>query len=83
MVTDAVAPALASVAGGVVTVPAEGVAFFPSLTTGLAVVQAIVTELAEIDPARTRRAVAAAEEQWRTFALLHRGHRGHREHRAR
>lgn len=73
VLTDAVAPELSAVADGVVTVPAEGVAFFPSLTAGLAVAQAVVSELAALDPARSRAAVAAADEQWRTFGLLHRG----------
>lgn len=70
--TDAASPALASAAEHVLLVPAEGVAFFPSLTAGLALAQAIVTELAAIDPARTRTAIENAEAQWTRFGLLHR-----------
>ena len=72
VVTDAVSPALARAADEVVLVPAEGSSFFPSLTCGMAVVQAVVARLGTVDPERTRRAVADAETQWRTFELLHR-----------
>lgn len=70
--TDAAAPVLTSAAERVLVVPAEGVAFFPSLTPGLALAQAVVTELAAIDPARTRTAIEHAEAQWARFGLLHR-----------
>jgi hypothetical protein len=52
-------------------VPAEGVAFFPSLTAGIAVVQAMVAQLAAIDPPRTSASIEAAEGMWSTFGLLH------------
>jgi len=71
-VTDAASPVLTRAAERVLLVPAEGVAFFPSLTAGLALAQAIVTELATIDPARTRTAIEQAEAQWTSFGLLHR-----------
>jgi DNA-binding MurR/RpiR family transcriptional regulator len=71
-VTDAAGPALARAAERVLLVPAEGVAFFPSMTAGLALAQAVVTELAAIDPARTRTAIEHAEAQWARFGLLHR-----------
>jgi DNA-binding MurR/RpiR family transcriptional regulator len=71
-VTDAPGPALTRAAERVLLVPAEGVAFFPSLTAGLALAQAIVTELAAIDPARTRAAIERAEAQWARFGVLHR-----------
>lgn len=70
--TDAASPALTEAADDVLIVPAEGVAFFPSLTCGIAVVQAIVAELASIDPERTKRSIEAAENQWDRFGLLHR-----------
>jgi DNA-binding MurR/RpiR family transcriptional regulator len=70
--TDAASPVLARAAERVLLVPAEGVAFFPSLTAGLALAQAVVTELAAIDPARTRTAIEHAEDQWDRFGLLHR-----------
>jgi DNA-binding MurR/RpiR family transcriptional regulator len=70
--TDAANPVLTRAAERVLLIPAEGVAFFPSLTAGLALAQAIVTELAAIDPARTRTAIEHAEAQWARFGLLHR-----------
>jgi len=72
VMTDAVTPALEETADGLIVVPAEGVAFFPSMTAGLAAVQAIVAQLASVDPQRTRDTVAAAEAQWQRFSLLHR-----------
>ncbi|SEU12798.1 transcriptional regulator, RpiR family [Nonomuraea wenchangensis] len=71
-VTDAASPALAAAAEEVVLVPAEGEAFFPSLTAGIAVAQALVTQLAAVDPARTGAAIEAAESMWTRFGLLHR-----------
>ncbi|MEU4509328.1 MurR/RpiR family transcriptional regulator [Nonomuraea wenchangensis] len=71
-VTDAASPALAAAAEEVVLVPAEGEAFFPSLTAGIAVAQALVTQLAAVDPARTGAAIEAAESMWTRFDLLHR-----------
>ncbi|POX42358.1 RpiR family transcriptional regulator [Streptomyces sp. Ru73] len=71
-ITDAASPALAEAAEQVLIVPAEGVAFFPSLTAGMAVVQALVAQLAAVDPARTGAAVERAETQWGRFGLLHR-----------
>ncbi|MCP3805491.1 MurR/RpiR family transcriptional regulator [Allokutzneria sp. A3M-2-11 16] len=74
-VSDAASPALTEAADDVVLVPAEGVAFFPSLTAGTAVAHAIVAQLAAIDPDHTRAAVQAAEDQWANFTLLHRSPR--------
>jgi DNA-binding MurR/RpiR family transcriptional regulator len=70
--TDAASPVLSRAAERILLVPAEGAAFFPSLTAGLALAQAVVTELAGIDPARTRTAIQQAEAQWARFGLLHR-----------
>ncbi len=70
--TDAASPALASAAEQVVIVPAEGEAFFPSLMAGIAVAQALVTQLAAVDPARTGASIEAAEAMWAKFGLLHR-----------
>lgn len=42
-------------------VPAEGVAFVPSLTTGLVLAQAAVSKLATINPASTQLAIEQAE----------------------
>jgi DNA-binding MurR/RpiR family transcriptional regulator len=71
-ITDAASPALAGAADRVLMVPAEGVTFFPSLTAGMALVQAIVAQLGAIDPARTGRSIEAAEAMWSRFDLLHR-----------
>ncbi|MBF8194021.1 MurR/RpiR family transcriptional regulator [Nonomuraea sp. K274] len=70
--TDAASPALAEAAEQVVMVPAEGEAFFPSLTAGMAVAQALVAQLAAVDPARTGAAIEAAEAMWTKFGILHR-----------
>ncbi|MGM1058352.1 MurR/RpiR family transcriptional regulator [Saccharothrix sp. Mg75] len=71
-VTDAASPALAAAAEAMLMVPAEGVAFFPSLTAGMAVAQAVVAQLAAVDPARTAASIEAAEAMWARFGLLHR-----------
>ncbi|MFD9891448.1 MurR/RpiR family transcriptional regulator [Amycolatopsis sp. NPDC059027] len=71
-ITDAASPALADAAEHVLMVPAEGVTFFPSLTAGMALAQAIVAQLAAVDPARTSESVEAAEAMWSRFDLLHR-----------
>jgi hypothetical protein len=70
-VTDVASPALTGAAEEVVMVPAEGVAFFPSLTAGIAVVQAMVAQLAAVDPARTSASIEAAEGMWSKFGLMH------------
>lgn len=72
VITDAATPILEEAADRVIVVPAEGVSFFPSMTSGLATVQAIVAQLAAMDPARTRKNIAAAEAQWQRFSILHR-----------
>lgn len=72
VLTDVAAPTLVRAAEQVLLVPAEGVAFFPSLTPGLAMAQAIVAQLAAVDPARTRASIEAAEAQWLRLGLLHR-----------
>jgi DNA-binding MurR/RpiR family transcriptional regulator len=72
VITDAASPALAGAAEHVLVVPAEGVTFFPSLTAGMALAQAIVTELAAVDPARTSASIEAAEAMWTRFELMHR-----------
>lgn len=71
-ITDAASPALTGAADRVLIVPAEGVAFFPSLTAGISLVQAIVAQLAAVDPARTSKSIEGAEAMWSRFDLLHR-----------
>ncbi|MER7013743.1 MurR/RpiR family transcriptional regulator [Saccharopolyspora sp. NPDC000359] len=72
VLSDAASPALVATAEEVLLIPAEGAAFFPSLTPGLAVAQAIVAQLSTVDSKRTRRSIEAAEEQWSRFGLMHR-----------
>jgi DNA-binding MurR/RpiR family transcriptional regulator len=76
--TDSASSALAQLAHHVLVVPAEGVAFFPSLTCGVAVAQALVAELAGVDPGLTRRTIEAAEASWGALGLLHRKPRSRR-----
>lgn len=76
--TDSASSPLARLAHHVLVVPAEGVAFFPSLTSGVAVAQALVAELAGVDPGRTRRSIEAAEVTWAALGLLHRTPRSRR-----
>lgn len=70
--TDSASPPLAEAAEQVVLIPAEGVAFFPSLAPGMAVAQAIAAQLSTVDTERTRRSIEAAEAQWARFGLMHR-----------
>lgn len=72
VLSDAASPDLAAAAEEVLLIPAEGVAFFPSLAPGLAVAQAIVAQLSTVDPERTRKSIEAAEAQWSRFGLMHR-----------
>jgi len=73
LLTDAMSQDLAEHVEQALIVPTEGMAFFPSMTSGLAVLQAVVTELAAVDPERSQSSVEAAEVQWQRFGLLHRG----------
>jgi DNA-binding MurR/RpiR family transcriptional regulator len=72
VLADNISPALEKSADEIVITPAEGTSFFPSLTVAMAVQQGIVATLARVDPARTRKSLAATEESWQTFKLLHR-----------
>lgn len=73
--TDSASGPLAAAARHVLLVPAEGVSFFPSLTPALAVVQALVAELAAVDPERTRASVDRSDQLWDEFGLLDRAPR--------
>jgi DNA-binding MurR/RpiR family transcriptional regulator len=75
VITDSASGPLATYADHVLLVPAEGVSFFPSLTPALAVAQAVVAELAAIDPGRTRASVQRSDELWDEFGLLDRAPR--------
>lgn len=54
-----------------VRVPAAGPTFFPSLVPCLSAGQALVAELAALDPERSAKAIADADEYWRRFGLVH------------
>lgn len=75
VVTDTNSALLGKQSTHQLVVPSESAGFFPSLVGALAVCQAVVVELAALDPARTRRAVADSEREWERFGLLHRGGR--------
>ena len=50
--------------------PAESVSFFVSQVGAMSVCQAIVVELAAVDPARTRSSLARSEREWERFGLV-------------
>ncbi|WGW11365.1 MurR/RpiR family transcriptional regulator [Saxibacter everestensis] len=72
VISDTVPRELQDSADEIILVPSEGASFFPSLTTGMAAQQAIVTALSTIDAERTGASIKAADESWRRFKLLHR-----------
>ena len=51
-------------------VPSEGVSFMPSIVGAVAVVQALLAELASIDPTRTMAALKDTEELWAELDLV-------------
>ncbi|GAA1576837.1 MurR/RpiR family transcriptional regulator [Dactylosporangium maewongense] len=71
-ITDTISSPLAAYAHHLLLTPAESVSFFPSLTAGVSVAQALCAELASLDPERTRRTIATAEETWDYFGLMDR-----------
>jgi DNA-binding MurR/RpiR family transcriptional regulator len=72
VITDSSTGVLSATAGEkAIVVPAEGVSLFPSLTSAMAVSHAVCSEIALVDPAKTRRSVAAMESGRDTFGLLH------------
>ena len=77
VLTDSASGPLAAAARHVLVVPAEGVSFFPSLTPALSLTQALVAELAALDPERTRRSVDRSDQLWDEFGLLDRAPRRH------
>ncbi len=54
----------------IVRVAADGPTFFPSLVPCLSVGQALIAELAALDPERSSKAIADAEAYWRRFDLV-------------
>lgn len=77
--TDSASSTLARLADHLLVVPAEGVAFFPSLTCGIAVAHALVAQLASAHPERTRESIEAAEAGWAKQRLLHRSPQSRRQ----
>jgi DNA-binding MurR/RpiR family transcriptional regulator len=53
LITDSASPALQALADFHLSVPSEGVGFFPSLVSAVSLAQAVVVELATLDPERT------------------------------
>ncbi|MFK0297375.1 MurR/RpiR family transcriptional regulator [Streptomyces sp. NPDC090442] len=70
-ITDSATTTLARTAHHVLTVPAEGTAFFPSLTAALALAQALCAQLATHRPEYTTERLRRAEELWERFGILH------------
>lgn len=75
LITDFNSPLLESLADTHIDVPSESVAFFPSLVAVMSVCQAIIVELAQLDPQRTREAIVRAEAEWDRHSLLRRNAR--------
>jgi DNA-binding MurR/RpiR family transcriptional regulator len=64
VITDRAPTPLTEQADWVLKVSAEGGAHFPTMVPAVAVVNALCSELAALDPAHTRRAIEAAEAAW-------------------
>lgn len=75
VITDSSSSLLKMTAAHQLIVPAEGAGFFPSLVGALAICQAVVVELAQVDPARTRENIEASEREWSRFHLVGRSSR--------
>jgi DNA-binding MurR/RpiR family transcriptional regulator len=69
-ITDSTGSPLAEIADHSIVVPAEGVAFFASLTAAIAVANGICAEIAAYDAERTKRSIDRAEEEWQNFHLV-------------
>lgn len=69
-IADHLPQSLRAVVDVAVTIPAEGSSFFASLTVPMAVQQAIVATVAQLDPERTRANLEQAEALWREFELM-------------
>ena len=61
---------ITDVAEEALIVPSEGVTFMPSTVGAVAIVQALLAELASIDPARTMAALRDTEELWSELDLV-------------
>jgi DNA-binding MurR/RpiR family transcriptional regulator len=63
-ITDTPGSPLTAMADEVLHVPSEGADGLPTLIGGVAVVNAICTELGDLDPAHSARSLAAVEATW-------------------
>ncbi len=70
VITDQRSSALADAATHLVVIPSEGISSFPSLTPAMAVVHAILSELARIGGEKTLESIAKAEADWSRLALF-------------
>ncbi len=70
VLTDLRSSAIADVATNLVVVPSEGISAFPSLTAAMAVVHAILAELARLGGDATDDAFAKAEADWARMGLF-------------
>jgi len=65
VITDHQPSALTEVADYVISISAEGGAFYPTVTPAIAMINAFCAELASIDPKRTQESVENMEAVWR------------------
>lgn len=70
LITDRRDSPLGALADHVVAVPSEGVGMFPSLTAAMAVVHAVLAELARVGGDAALESVRRAEELWRRAELF-------------
>lgn len=71
VLTDMESSPLAAVARHLIAVPSEGTSTFPSLVSGMAVVNALLAELAQRDPDRTERALRTMEQLWQRLGIIY------------
>lgn len=70
VLTDLRSSAIADVAGNLIVIPSEGISAFPSLTATMAVVHAVLAELARLGGDTTDEAIAKAEADWARMGLF-------------
>ena len=72
VLTDTASSPLTAEATHVLTVPSEGAGWFPSLTAGLAALNAVLTTLSHLGGPRAEQSVANMERLWHDLDLHHR-----------
>ncbi len=70
VITDDDSSAAAQYADALIRVPSEGAGFFPSLVPSLAVAQAIVVEVAAVDPEHSLNSIRTSEEMWARMRIM-------------